>query len=115
MIDSGFCLSCGTKIESFEKLSSNCCPFCGSKSIPCADNNQVTISVNWHELHILVVWAENYARGLKDNPNALHDIWSIAHRLENQQPSKNKLTLTGEISDLKRIYPKLKTNLPGVE
>ena len=40
----GFCTTCSHKIESWDNLV--CCPNCGSKGIPCGNENQVTISIN---------------------------------------------------------------------
>lgn len=107
----GFCMSCGLRIESFEGLS--VCPHCESTDIPAGDSQQVTVSVNWHELHILCVWAENHAN--KSDGKLTSIVYGIAHRLENQYPEKHKLTLAGEVSLLKRKYPELETNIPGVE
>lgn len=115
--NSGFCTDCGIKIPDFNAIVGDRCPFCGSKGIPCGDDEQVTISVNWHELHILTVWAENWAH---HHPNKTETdmrttVNAIAHRLEKQFPDKHKLTLAGELSDMKREYPNLETNVPGVE
>jgi hypothetical protein len=112
MNDSGFCTDCGVKIESFESLNTNNCPLCGSTSIPCADNNQVNISINWHELHVLTVWAEQFAKDAEMKTT----VWSIAHRIEKQYPEKHLLTLAGEMSQLKREFPNAEINgIAGVE
>jgi len=110
MSDSGFCTDCGVKIDSFENL--NNCPLCGTDSIPCADENQVNISINWHELHILVVWAEQFAK----NSAMKTTVWSIAHRIEKQHPEKHLITLAGEMSQLKREFPNAEiSGVAGVE
>lgn len=112
MNDSGFCTACGIKIDSFENLNTDSCPFCGSESIPCADENQVDISINWHELHILVVWAEQFAK----DDRMKSTVWSIAHRIEKQFPEKHLLTLAGEMSQLKREFPEAEiSGIAGVE
>jgi hypothetical protein len=110
----GFCTDCGYEIESFEGLSE--CPFCGTTHAPCSNKEQVNISVNWHELRILAIWAENWASLHKDDDSTmLNCIWGISHRVEKQFPGKPKLTLAGELSDLKREYPTLETNILGIE
>jgi len=110
----GFCTYCGYEVESFDNLE--CCPFCGGINIPCSYDNQVNISVNWHELHLLTVWAEHYANSFKEKyPTMVNIVYSIAHRLEKQFPEKHTLTLAGELSGLKREFPSAKINYPGVE
>ena len=112
MNDSGFCTDCGAKIDSFENLNASSCPLCGSESIPCANENQVNISINWHELHVLIVWAEQFAK----DSNMKTTVWSIAHRIEKQFPHKHLLTLAGEMSQLKRKFPNAKIDgITGIE
>lgn len=106
----GFCLDCGTEIESFEGLSA--CPFCGTTGSPASHKEQVNVSINWFELRILCIWAERWAN---EKNIDVHTVYGIAHRLEKQFPNMTKLTLAGEISDLKRDFPDLETNIPGVE
>lgn len=96
--DGGFCTTCGHRVGSFEGLKA--CPACGSAGIHCADANQVDVNVNWHELHILCVWAENFARQ--------HDlqttVFTIARRLQAQHPDRHPLTLAGELGDLAKQH-----------
>ena len=113
-MDEGFCTYCGCVIESFDGLKE--CPFCGTQDIPCSYDNQVDVSVNWHELHLLIVWAEHYANQYKEeDPTMINILYSIAHRLEKQFPLKLNLTLAGELSSLKREFPTAKIDYPGVE
>ncbi len=63
------------------------------------------IEVNWHELHILCVWAENFAQSCfekdPDGNNKMPTVvTAIARRLQNQFPQFSQLTLSGEIADL---------------
>lgn len=99
MKESGFCTECRFKIPSFDGLDK--CPNCGTKGIPCKDTEQVTISINWHELHILFVWAENWGR--KINKAGL--IYGISHDIEKQFPEKHQLTMMGEVNQLKKDFP----------
>lgn len=94
----GFCTTCGYRVESFDGLSG--CPSCGSTAVPCSDERQVTVSVNWHELHILAVWAENFARTI----DAQQTVFTIARRLEAQHPTMGRLTLAGELGEIAKQY-----------
>lgn len=107
----GFCTECGVRIVSFDGLTA--CPACGTTGIPCSDDNQVTVSVNWHELHLLCVWAEHYAHSIK-SPGV---VYAIARRLQQQFPDRHKLTLAAEIQEVKRQFGQhgFETNIPGVE
>jgi hypothetical protein len=94
----GFCTECAAHIESWEGLTA--CPRCGTTNVPCANENQVTVTVNWHELHLLCVWAENYqrAQGLGST------IYAIAKRLHAQHPERDPLTLAGELGEMAKKY-----------
>lgn len=94
----GFCTECGVEVESFDGLSA--CPSCGSQSVPCGWKNQVTVTVNWHELHLLAVWAEHWQR-----QNELgRVVYAIARRLEGQHPGRTPLTLAGELGEVAKRY-----------
>lgn len=97
---SGFCIQCGTRFESFDGL--DCCPACGTQSIPCSDDNQVTISVNLQELRVLVMWAENWQR----ERNLGRTVYAIARRIRAQYSQDIPLTLAdglGEIASLHNV------------
>jgi hypothetical protein len=95
----GFCTSCGFRVASFEGLTG--CPSCGSTNPPCADEDQVTISINWHELRILGIWAENYANSIEEkNPGSTKVIYQITDRIEAQHKGRTPLTLAHEIAAL---------------
>lgn len=105
----GFCTQCSHRVEKFQGLDA--CPVCGTRAIPCADRDQVTCSVNWHELRILVIWAENYARLQEGKPGAekmVATVHAIARRIEDQHPDRaltTPLTFTGELRQLKDAFP----------
>jgi hypothetical protein len=69
----------------------------------------VEVKVNWHELRILTMWAENWANRIKDDPdtkaNPVRTIFAIAKRLQDQHPLLPPLTLSGELEELKKAYP----------
>jgi len=106
----GFCTDCGFKVKSFDGLEK--CPNCGSKGIPCSFSNQVKVDINWHELHLLCVWAERWAHEKLEGAGT---IYSIALRLQQQFPDKHPLTLAGEVNELKKHIPNIEHNIPGAE
>lgn len=98
--EGGFCTHCGHEVSSFVGL--NGCPACGSTGVPCAYRDQVDVSINWHELRILVIWAENYQRSLKEVGNRA--VYAIARRLQAQHPDKPALSLAAEIGEIAKRY-----------
>lgn len=109
MATGGFCIDCGHQVKSFAGL--NACPQCGSHSVPCSHDAQVRVSVNWQELRVLVVWAENWARERvpAEGPTApVELIHHIARRLEDQHPDRAlqvPLTLAGEVRYIQDLFP----------
>jgi len=106
---SGFCIDCNFKIDSFDNLEE--CPNCNSKTIPCSDKDQVNINVNWHELKMLTIWAEQWGN---EKCNGAGTIYSIAQRIQEQYPNMPLLSLAESIQDLGKKL-KIKTNVKGVE
>lgn len=114
----GFCTVCGSDILSFEGLSG--CPNCDTKSVPCSYDKQVNISINWHELRLLVMWAENwYNHSLKDSDeDRMNVVFSIAERIRRQHPDLSKdspLTMAEEFQKIVDMFPGAIHNMPGVE
>ena len=107
----GFCTDCGVPVESFEGLSE--CPNCGSKGMPCSFSNQVEVSINWHELQLLCIWAERWGHAKCGGAGT---VYSIAQRLMDQHPDRSPLTLARQVQDLKDLHGgDVDTNVPGVE
>lgn len=102
--DGGFCTACGVRVDSFGALDR--CPACGTKGVPCAWGDQVAVSINWHELRVLVMWAENYARAYGDAPgvttNMRAAVYAIAKRISDQHPEAGPLTMASEVAELAR-------------
>ncbi len=103
----GFCTECGGTVESFGGLEK--CPFCGTKGVPCVFQDDVNIVINWHELRILCVWAENWALQCdKAKDGGLQKtIISIMRRLHAQHLDKaqeSPLSLLAEIAQIKEKY-----------
>lgn len=99
MGNGGFCTDCGFRIESFEGLSA--CPSCGTTGMPSPDEWQVTVTINWHELRILAIWAENWQREHVSNAKV---VYAITDRLQAQQPELPPLTLVGEIGEIAKAF-----------
>jgi len=104
--DGGFCTECGHAFPSFEGLTG--CPACGTKNSPCANTEQVSISINWHELRILVMWAENWQRRISGS----RVVYSIAKRIAAQHPGKIALTLAGELGEVAQKFPGMQVSDP---
>lgn len=99
-----WCVACGARFTQ-EEIAGWGCPKCGSKGVPCGTDQDVIVEVNWHELRILTIWAENYARSIKDGPDASGKrapttVAAIARRLQSQWPDFPPLTLSAEIAEL---------------
>lgn len=102
--EGGFCVDCGHRVDTFAGLK--CCPACGSYGIPCSSRDDVHVSINWHELRILVIWAENYAR----EHELQTTVYAIARRIEDQHPDRAlelPLSLAGELRQMKDQFPKM--------
>lgn len=113
----GYCTDCGVSVASFDGLSQ--CPNCGSKGLPCDHASDVLVRLNWHELRLLIMWAERWALMPRANENPFgQTVYSIAERIAEQYPEKAKdcpLTLAGEIGQVRDAGYKIQTNFPGVE
>lgn len=116
-----WCTLCGARFTDEEVVHATMntgCPKCGDKGVPCATARDVNIDINWHELHILCVWAEGwYNERCKKESGPV--VAAIARRLQQQHPNLNQLTLTGEIAMLPQeltdagvTFTKVTTNVP---
>lgn len=101
----GFCTVCNAVIESFNGLK--CCPSCNTKSVPCSNKDQVTVSINIHELRILCMWSEQWVMKMRDEQeqaSSAKTIRAIVHRLSKQIPKNSCLLLSDEIEELKKDH-----------
>jgi hypothetical protein len=95
------CIDCEGEFTEEQIAGASACPGCGSVGIPCDPANDVQVTVNWHELRILGIWAENWALKHRDSdPRMCSTIKTITRRLEGQHPKRTPLTLTGEIAEI---------------
>jgi predicted RNA-binding Zn-ribbon protein involved in translation (DUF1610 family) len=100
-IETAWCVSCGGRFTDTEIEGKFGCPACGSQGIPCATKNDVRVEINWHELRILTIWAENHAERMKgENATMPRTVMAIARRLQGQHPKLTPLTLAAEITEL---------------
>lgn len=69
----------------------NCCPACGSKSVPQNPANDISLKINTHDLRCLTIWATNHARQHKFSAE------SVIRRVRRGLPETHaKLALTME-------------------
>lgn len=100
-----WCVDCGTKFTEAQVADAYACPACGSEGHPCSPSDDVAVNINWHELRILVIWAENYAAAhAEQSPSMPRTVRAIAKRLQEQFPSQRPLTLAGEFAQLAEKY-----------
>jgi hypothetical protein len=110
----GFCTLCSHKVDSFDGLTQ--CPNCGSKGKPCGNEDQVSISINVHEIRLLCIWAENWAGTINDGSEKSGGrdlIYAIANRIKPQLPESKRsipLTMREEFGQLKQSFPDFETN-----
>jgi hypothetical protein len=103
------CMVCRSEFTEAQIKGATCCPACGSHSVPMTSKEDVTIAINWHELRVLTIWAENYANSIKSDPSNANDpvqtVFGIAKRLQDQHPFLIPLTLSAEVAMIKRDHP----------
>lgn len=104
------CLICNKEYTAEQMKTATCCPNCGYDGPPCDPQQDVTVHLNWHELRILAIWAENWAHHTDANEDA---VYAITHRLEKQFPKEIPLTMVGELSYLRKCGWDIQTNHPG--
>jgi hypothetical protein len=111
-----WCVDCGARFTQ-EEIKGWGCPKCGSRGVPCGCDKDTSVEINWHELRILVIWAEQWARkasgdSSKTMPDTVH---AIARRLQSQHPDFGHLTLSGEIASLPADLAKAGIEIGSVE
>src|ERR1700722_7313992 len=116
-----WCTVCGARFTQ-EEISGWGCPKCKYQGVPCATSDDVRVELNWHELRILVIWAENYAQRCATNPAPGDEnlsmpsvVTAIARRLQRQHPTLTALTLSEEIAELPRKLAEKDIHIGGIE
>ena len=100
------CVQCDASFTSAELVAmpiTGGCPSCGTESLPVGTDADVTVKINWHELRILGIGAENWAERIEGEGgvSARMTLKAIVRRLQTQYPERPPLTLSGEVEALK--------------
>lgn len=106
----GFCTCCNYQVSSFDNLTE--CHQCGTTGIPCAYEDQRTISINLHELRLLCIWAENWQFLLSEKTDV---VYAIATRIRKQIKDCPPLTMADEFQKIKELFPNFETNHPAAD
>lgn len=94
------CIVCRSEFSPEELVNATGCPTCGTLSLPSYISQDHTVKINWHELRILTIWADNWARHMGD-PQSEKLISAIVQGLEAQKPDGwPALTVVGELEQL---------------
>jgi hypothetical protein len=99
------CTHCYAEFSDAELEGVDCCPNCQTKGLPCLIADDVTVAINWHELRILGMWADNWSHKPGIPEDSKNIVARILERLEKQHPDKTPLTLAGEVRKLQEEYP----------
>lgn len=103
------CTRCRSEFTDAEVEGHSACPRCGSRGVPMAISQDVSIRINWHELRILVMWAERWAEHMAKDPTALPDVTAcvpaIARAIAAQHPAMPPLTFLGEMLKVQETFP----------
>ena len=108
------CVRCRSEFGELAIKGATACPACGDPGIPMSPDNDVSISINWHEIRILTIWAEFWANHNKDkHPSMIDAVFAIAAHIQDQFPDKGPITLSGEIREVKDAFPDNKITVHG--
>lgn len=102
------CVVCRAEFTDAEIQNAKACPSCGGTGVPMAIAQDVDVRINWHELRILVMWAENFEQSaLKNEPNhKLGVVAAIAKALSKFKPEGGApLRFAEEFAELQQEYP----------
>lgn len=92
------CTMCRTEFTDVEVEGANACPVCHRPQLPMRIADDVTVAVNWHEIRILGMWAENWAIKANDE-SMVRSVRIITSLIQQQHPDKPPLTLSGEMRE----------------
>lgn len=100
------CTICRSEFTDAEIEGASACPVCNRTSVPERIADDVTVKVNWHELRILGMWAENWAMR-NDDAEMARTVRIITSLLHQQYPEKPPLTMSEEMRDLRDAVHKM--------
>jgi hypothetical protein len=99
------CTKCYEEFSEEERKNASCCPKCGAKGVPMLISQDLDIKINWHELRLLSIWAENWSEE-KCDEDSRETLQAILDRLEKYRPKGGAaLSLIREVKDLQEMYP----------
>ena len=107
MLKTTRCTHCSAEFTDQELENVTSCPKCGTTGIPCLIADDVLLKINWPELRILGIWADNYAKAAHIEDSSAKVIAAILARCEKQFPDKTPLTLGGEIRKIQEEHPEI--------
>jgi hypothetical protein len=101
------CLICRSEFSIDQLRDIKCCPNCGDTGQPLAIEDDVAITINWHELRILCSWAAKWCEHMAASDQSWTSdkrqaIYSIVGALQEQYPGFQPLGLVGELVKLNR-------------
>lgn len=115
------CLACNKEIDPQDPRISDsshpyygACPECGERGIPADLAERLTISITWHELRVLCIWAERWAGKAPESERAfmLRTVYGIADRIQMQHlDQKVGLTFRSELAELSGMGLKYEQNV----
>ena len=101
------CVQCDTSfteeaLDAQPVKAQGSCPSCGTHAVPISSDDDVTVKINWHEIRVLGIWAENYIGQVQGEAGAQGQatIRAIARRIRAQFPERSPVTLSGEVAAL---------------
>ena len=98
------CVQCSSEFSDEEIKGKNACPSCSETGIPMLIAQDIQVQINWHELRILSMWAENWERTM-DKSRKPRTIAAITARLERQFSAFAPLSMAGEMRQLQEQFP----------
>lgn len=117
-----WCVDCGARFTDEEAKNAFACPKCGSEGIPCDTLKDIRVEINWHELRILGIWAEQWARRCAESGGEGMNgekmpatVTAITRRLQRQYPDFTPLTMSEEFACLAAELEKAGIQHGGVE
>ncbi|MEW6378550.1 MAG: hypothetical protein AB1611_02960 [bacterium] len=101
------CIRCRSEFSAAQLRGKRSCPTCGDTGQPLSMEDDVTVTINWHELRILCSWAEKWSEhSISSTQISTSDdfmtIYSIIGALQEQYPFFQPLSPGGELQKLVR-------------
>src|ERR1043166_7861304 len=100
------CLACSKEIDPADQRIADRshphhggCPECGHRGIPADLSERLNVSVTWHELRVLCMWAERWAGQVSGSERVtmIRTVYGIADRIQAQHlDQKTGLTFRSE-------------------